>query len=209
MTVVPAHVPDNGDAYSKHQCSTQPISEHQSALDRQITAAPVLNVESQARASALRVLVVDDEPSVANSLGAVLLFEGHQVLTAYSAEEALSFAGELRPDVLIADVVMTGMNGIELATKIYSISPACRVLLISGELMTGSILEKYPQVGTKFVILPKPANPREVLAFVTRSLESHESVLGDSTTMHSPPKNEQAHFNRSPHTRHRRIVSRS
>ena len=63
----------------------------------------------------VRVLVVDDECSVADTLALILNRSGHESIAVYSAAEAVSVAGSFKPHALLSDVMMPGMNGFELA----------------------------------------------------------------------------------------------
>jgi len=71
----------------------------------------------------LRVLVADDERVIANTLAHILNVSGFEAKAVYSGEMALEVAGELKPDVLISDVIMTGMTGIEAAIHILEVVP--------------------------------------------------------------------------------------
>lgn len=85
-----------------------------------------------------KILFVDDEESLA-LLGADLLEDfGYRVTCAFDGEEALQLFQQESScfDLLITDVSMPGMNGIELAQKIFSISPATPVILCSGHMLT-------------------------------------------------------------------------
>jgi len=76
-----------------------------------------------------RVLIVHDERIIADTLAQILAQSGYQARAVYSGEQAVQAASESSPDVLIADVVMQGMNGVEAALLIRQISPQCHVLL--------------------------------------------------------------------------------
>lgn len=80
----------------------------------------------------LRVLIVDDEPVIADSLAYALGDFGYEATAAYNGQEALKSAAVLKPDVLISDVVMPGMNGIEAGIQIRRMLPSCRIILLSG-----------------------------------------------------------------------------
>ena len=67
-----------------------------------------------------RVLLVDDDRDVADSLAEVLRLLDYEVRVAYSGEEALDVAGRYRPDVVILDVNMPGMNGLQAARRLKS-----------------------------------------------------------------------------------------
>jgi len=81
---------------------------------------------------ALRILVVDDEPDVRSIVGDMLELEGHHVVLAGSADEALEVVARVVPDVLLTDVVMPGMQGPQLARTIVDEHPAVRVVLMSS-----------------------------------------------------------------------------
>src|ERR1035437_5471062 len=79
-----------------------------------------------------RVLIVDDECVIADSLALILNQNGFDATAVYSGEAAVETAVTFNPDVLISDVVMGEMNGIELALRVSVLLPGCRVILISG-----------------------------------------------------------------------------
>lgn len=68
----------------------------------------------------IRVLVVDDEPNIVELLTVSLKFQGFSVMTASDGNEAIKLAREFRPDAYILDVMMPGMDGFELLTKLRS-----------------------------------------------------------------------------------------
>ncbi len=86
------------------------------------------------RRSALRVIVADDDPEIRDSLAQGLRAAGHYVTTAVDGSDALalikSFEGTL--DVLVADVMMPGLSGINLARRIRDSHPEMPVILMSG-----------------------------------------------------------------------------
>lgn len=110
-----------------------------------------------------RVLVVDDEQLIANTLALILNRSGFEARAAYSAEDALEKAREISPDVLISDVVMDGMTGVEAAIRIAEMVPHCRVLLFSGQAATAALLENAEAHGHHFELLVKPVHPRLLL----------------------------------------------
>lgn len=116
--------------------------------------------------SALKVLVVDDERTVAYSLGAILKIYDYNVRSAHSAEEALPIAEEFRPDVVLSDIVMPGIGGIELALRLRDLLPRCQVLLMSGQTNHHEKLQAAEARGCKLKVLHKPIPPREILALL-------------------------------------------
>ena len=76
-----------------------------------------------------RVLVADDERVIADTLAMILNQSGFQAKVAYTGEKALEMAAEFQPEMLISDVIMAGLNGIDAAIKIREILPSINALL--------------------------------------------------------------------------------
>ena len=116
------------------------------------------------------VLVVDDESVIAETVAAILSRSGYAVMTAYDGQEAMEIALLTPPELLITDVSMPGMSGIELAITIRRVFPDCKVLLFSGHVATAGLLAGAQRSGHSFTLLSKPVHPRELLAWVSESL---------------------------------------
>ena len=87
------------------------------------------------RAAAIRVLLVDDDEAFLGALTAVIADRQIAVVgTARSGEEALERVEELQPDVIVLDVLMPGMGGVEAARRCRERHPGCRLILISGSI---------------------------------------------------------------------------
>ncbi len=82
----------------------------------------------------LRVLVVDDDPVVAESMVVFLGLEGHQVRSAASGEAALNLMGEYRPQVVLLDIGLPGLDGYEVARRIRRLpgGDAVKLVAVSG-----------------------------------------------------------------------------
>ncbi len=111
-----------------------------------------------------RVLVVDDERVIADTLAMILQQTGFETRVAYSGEQALEVAVEFAPDMLISDVIMAGVNGIDAAIRIREMLPGIKILLFSGQAATADLLEKARALGYDFEILAKPVHPQDLLA---------------------------------------------
>ncbi len=111
-----------------------------------------------------RVLVVDDERRIADTLVIILNQNGFDASAVYTGTDAVDRARSSRPDLVISDVIMPDMNGIEAAIQIRNILPACRILLFSGQAATADLLEKARAEGHEFDILAKPVHPQDLLA---------------------------------------------
>jgi CheY-like chemotaxis protein len=117
------------------------------------------------------VLVVDDESAIADTLSEILTRTGYTAMPVYDAEEALETALLMPPELLITDVVLPGMSGIELAIKIRRIFPDCKILLFSGQAATSDLLDSANRTGHKFELLSKPVHPSDLLAWASSSLK--------------------------------------
>ena len=131
------------------------------------------------------VLVVDDEALIADTLAVILARNGITALTAYDGHEALALAQVIPPDLLLTDVMMPGMNGIELAMDIAQIVPDCKVLLFSGQAATKDLLAVSCAAGQDFAIIAKPIHPKELLVRISSSLQSWGPMLPE----HGPNSN--------------------
>ncbi len=111
-----------------------------------------------------KVLVVDDERVIADTLTIILNQQGYDASAAYSGTEAVEMARQLRPDLIVSDVIMPDIDGIEAAIKIRSFLPNCKILLFSGQAATADLLESAREKGHEFEILAKPVHPQDLLA---------------------------------------------
>ena len=119
--------------------------------------------------SGTRVLVVDDEDVVCKSCRAILKEEGCEVETAYSGAEALHVMSGQEFDVVITDLKMPGMNGIELLTEIKHRTPSTAVILITGYSTIPTAIEAI-KCGA-FDYIPKPFTPDKLAVTVANALE--------------------------------------
>ena len=111
-----------------------------------------------------RVLIADDEQVIANTLAIILNQSGFEARAVYSGESAIEALETFQPNMLISDVIMAGMTGIEAAIKVRSRLPQCKILLFSGQAATADLLEKAREQGHEFEILAKPVHPTDLLA---------------------------------------------
>ncbi|HEV8494230.1 MAG TPA: response regulator, partial [Candidatus Angelobacter sp.] len=100
---------------------------------------------------------------IADTLVQILKASGFDAAAAYSGEQALELAAFVNPDVLIADVIMGGMNGVETAISIKKVLPRCKIILCSGQVTSEILLRKAEEQGFSFELLFKPVHPRDLL----------------------------------------------
>ena len=110
-----------------------------------------------------KVMVVDDELVIADSLAMILNQSGFEARAVYSGEKALEEAPTFKPDMLISDVIMADLNGIDAAIRIRALLPRIKILLFSGQAATADLLEKARARGYEFEILAKPVHPHDLL----------------------------------------------
>lgn len=111
-----------------------------------------------------KILVADDEHVIADTLAIILNQSGFEATAVYSGEKAVELAESMRPDMLISDVIMSDLNGIDAAIKIRQLLPSCKILLFSGQAATADLLERAQNQGHQFEILAKPVHPQDLLA---------------------------------------------
>jgi FixJ family two-component response regulator len=114
----------------------------------------------------IRVYVVDDERVIASTLEAILNMSGFYATAFTAPDEAISAAKLDCPSLLITDVAMPGMNGIELAIQLQTICTGCKILLFSGQASTSDLLEEARKQGRDFKLLSKPVHPADLLAAI-------------------------------------------
>src|SRR5437764_10074652 len=106
------------------------------------------------------VLIVDDEHLIADTLAEILNDSGNFVAVAvYDGASALEQVRNTGLDILITDVVMPEMNGIELAKAIKSMYPKTRIVLLSGQAQTRDLIQQAEHEGYGFELWAKPIHP--------------------------------------------------
>lgn len=118
-----------------------------------------------------RIFVVDDEPIIASTLAAILQMHGFSARFFTSPLEALTAARTKAPDLLISDVTMPGLSGIDLAIEMKAQHPECKILLFSGHPVSLALLEDARAHGHDFRLLLKPVPPGELLSEIGRTLD--------------------------------------
>jgi DNA-binding NtrC family response regulator len=110
-----------------------------------------------------RVLVVDDEHTIADTLVAIFSLAGYEGRAAYSAEGALELIPSWPPHLAIVDVIPSCDERGRFRDSLKAMSPDCTVRLFSGEFPTSQLLEAAHQKGHAFEIFAKPVHPSAFL----------------------------------------------
>jgi len=110
-----------------------------------------------------RVLILDDEQVIANTLALILNRSGYEARAVYTGEAAVETARQISPDFLISDVILHGMTGLDAAIRIVKIVPKCRIILFSGQAATADLLQEAEAAGHHFELLSKPVHPKMLI----------------------------------------------
>jgi DNA-binding NtrC family response regulator len=114
-------------------------------------------------------LIVDDEKIIADTLAMIFQLAGYRAVAAYNATDAFKQSVAFLPDLLITDLVMPDLHGIELAAKVQASCPSCKVLLLSGQIEAAD-----PLITAVFDFAHKPINPEDLLT------KAHVLITGTS-----------------------------
>jgi CheY-like chemotaxis protein len=111
-----------------------------------------------------RILVVDDECLVADTLGLIFRKHGFEAKVAYSAKEALDCARSFAPDLLLCDITMPHRSGLELMADFSRELPECRVLVLTGYYSNlVRVREQSSKLRRPSRVFTKPCNPSELI----------------------------------------------
>jgi DNA-binding NtrC family response regulator len=132
------------------------------------------------QSSANTILVADDEPNIRRVLEAMFTREGHVVLTVENGRRALDVASGHSIDVLISDLIMPDMNGVELLQKIKLLHPQCSAIIITAYGSIKSAVEAM-RYGA-YTYLQKPFDIDEVRLVVKGALE-HRALLAENQAL--------------------------
>jgi len=110
-----------------------------------------------------RILVVDDEALIADTICQILNRSGFIAQAAYGGQEAIDTARRINPELVLSDVLMPHIDGVEAAIAIREFSPDTRIVLFSGQAATVEILARARERGHDFELLPKPLHPTQLI----------------------------------------------
>jgi two-component system response regulator MtrA len=131
-----------------------------------------------------RILVVDDDVALAEMIGIVLRGEGYIPIQAFDGAEALAKLEEAKPDLILLDVMLPGLDGIEVCSKIRETS-GVPIIMLTAKGDTTDVVRGLESGADDYVV--KPFNPKELVARIRTRLrpssEGSNSVItvGDVT----------------------------
>jgi response regulator RpfG family c-di-GMP phosphodiesterase len=141
-----------------------------------------------------KVLVVDDEPAITIALAKKLRRDGYDCLTAGSGEEALRRLASDDLDVVITDVRMPGMSGIDLLKEVKRRDPAVQVILMTAYTDIGFAVDALRHKADDYLL--KPFNLGELSASVAQSVEQRRILHEERALLDGRPKAEAAFVER-------------
>ena len=110
-----------------------------------------------------RILVVDDEALIADTIVQILNRNGFIAEAAYGGREAIAAARLSSPELILSDVLMPHVDGVEAAITIQKFLPDARIVLFSGQAATVEILARARKRGYHFELLAKPLHPTQLI----------------------------------------------
>ncbi len=118
------------------------------------------------------LMVLDDDNAVRQTWTIIFQQQGYEVVPVDRGEAAIDAARERPPDLLLADIRLPDMTGIEAARRVVEIAPLCRVLLISGDGESSEALDHARAQGICFEVLPKPISPPDLIKRIADRLKA-------------------------------------
>jgi DNA-binding NtrC family response regulator len=119
-------------------------------------------------ADAARILVVDDEPDMVETVARILTRLGHEPVTATDGATALELLARERPDLVLTDLKMPGMDGLEVLKEVKRISPEAPVILFTAHATIETAVEAIK--GGAFDYIPKPFTADQLQVVIERGL---------------------------------------
>lgn len=120
-----------------------------------------------------KILVVDDEKIIADTLELILLKEGYEVRKFYRAKAALNALASFIPELVVGDVILPDKYGFEMATEIKRRIPSIQILLLSGQVATSKLMDEARLAQVE--LLSKPVSPRDLIQKVEQMLNVRKS----------------------------------
>ena len=110
------------------------------------------------------VYVVDDERLISDTVALILNKAGFAATAFHDPQEALAAVQKRQPSLMLSDVRMPGMSGVQLAMLVRELCPECKILLFSGHATSFDLLEDARFRGQTFELLTKPVPPAQLIA---------------------------------------------
>ena len=130
-----------------------------------------------------QILIVDDEPHLRNGLRRILNEEGYETMVAADGETALMLAEEKKPDIVLLDIMMPGMEGREVCRRLRKVAVEAQKIYLTAKVEpNGPLHAKYPR-GEADAFIAKPATSKRILSKIEsllRNAQAQPAGEGDS-----------------------------
>jgi len=136
------------------------------------------------------ILIVDDEPNICQSCVKILSKQDYEVQFALNGFDALKMMEDVRFDVIVTDLKMSHLGGMELLSRVKEFYPESRVIVITGYASVASAVEVM-KMGA-FDYLPKPFTPHELRAVVSQALAEIDIQRQNQALMDPYPKKQRS-----------------
>ncbi len=130
-------------------------------------------------------LVIEDDPILATTIAAILHGNGIAALIAGNAFSAFDTAMVIPPEIVIADLALPGMNGLDLVCEITRAVPDCEAILFAGQ-FSGGLADRIRAPGSRFNVLTKPVHPSDLLNTVFDILGRQGHPFALPKVLHRP-----------------------
>ncbi|HSL82102.1 MAG TPA: sigma-54 dependent transcriptional regulator, partial [Thermoanaerobaculia bacterium] len=131
-----------------------------------------------------RLVVVDEDPKASAALEALLREEGYEVATAGNAFQGLQLLGKLRPQVVLTELRMPGLDGLAFVERVRALSPGTRVVVMTAFGSVGAAVDAMKRGADEF--LEKPLDPEALCCTLRRLMERATCLNGESAAPEPP-----------------------
>jgi CheY-like chemotaxis protein len=128
------------------------------------------------RGTYMNILLIDDKKDILDTMGEILeICQNHKVQGASSGKEALKWIRKKKYDLVITELALRVMNGVEVISKIRKLQPEIQIVVLTGIKCNDSLREKLEQAGVKR-IFQKPKGIQELLLYLKRKGSKHSAA---------------------------------
>ncbi len=139
--------------------------------------------------SNLKILIIDDDPNLIESLADFLGVNGHEVDIAMTAEEGIAAVDKKDYDAILIDIGLPDTNGVTTSYKIKELKPASRILLMTG--FSNDQVDREFTPGDPLPFMTKPLDLEKMMAWLTSRVRPFKTIHNGSGT--GPPRESEKH----------------
>ncbi len=133
-----------------------------------------------------KILIVDDEPIIRETLAEMLATEGREVMTAASGEEALALLQQQSFDLMLLDLIMPGLGGLQVMERARKIAPGTIIIMLTAHGTLTSAIQAMRHGAHDYLL--KPASAPKIMASVEEGLRLRQETLRKQELVHQMEK---------------------